>query len=64
MRVEGDLIPDHLLIDHRPGAAMGEALAAVIETVAEKGGECHAVVMRSCITAGIEGRATSTSSPR
>ena len=55
-RVEADLIPDHLLIDHRDGTVTGDALAAVIDSLRETGGECHAVVMRSCITAGTEAR--------
>jgi hypothetical protein len=50
--VKADLIPDHLLIDHAAGAVTGDALAALINTLTETGGQCHAIVMRSCITAG------------
>ncbi|HKR79870.1 MAG TPA: hypothetical protein VJR69_09240 [Nitrospira sp.] len=59
-RVEADLLPDHLLIDHRTGAVTGEALAAYINTLSGTTGQCHAVVMRSCISAGIEAHTTDT----
>jgi hypothetical protein len=53
-RVEANLIPDHLLIDHRAGAVTGEALAAFFGMLTKAGGPCRAAVMRSCITAGTE----------
>lgn len=59
-RVEADLLPDHLLIDHGAGAVTGEALAAYINTLSVTAGQCRAIVMRSCITTGIEARSTYT----
>ncbi len=59
-RVEADVIPDHLLIDHRAGAVTGEALAAYINALSGTAGHCHAIVMRSCITTGSEAHTTYT----
>ena len=62
-RVEADLLPEHLLIDHRAGAVTAEALAAYVNTLSATAGQCHAIVMRSCVTTGIEAHTTSTTLP-
>ena len=59
-RVEADLLPDHLLIDHRAEAVTGEALAAYINAISGTAGQCRAFVMRSCITTAIEPHTTHT----
>jgi hypothetical protein len=54
--VETDLIPDHLLIDHDGRHVTGKALADFVNALTAAGGRCRAVVMKSCITAGLEPR--------
>jgi hypothetical protein len=51
-RVEGGLIPDHILIDHDGRRVTGDQLAGIVNAVPELRGICRAAVMRSCITAG------------
>jgi copper chaperone CopZ len=50
-RVETDVIPDHVLIDHDGRRLNEDQLAEIINTLHDLGGRCHAVLMRSCITA-------------
>lgn len=55
-KVEADLIPHHVLIDH-DGRRTGAALAEVINNLPGASGRCRAAVMQSCITAGVDTRA-------
>lgn len=50
-KVESDVIPDHLLIDHDRGVRTGEELARFVNGLATISGRCRAAVMQSCITA-------------
>jgi len=51
-RVEGETIPDHLLVDHDGLRRTGEELAGFVNGLAALQGRCRAAVMQSCITAG------------
>jgi len=50
--VEGETIPDHLLVDHDGLRRTGEELAGFVNGLAALQGRCRAAVMQSCITAG------------
>jgi hypothetical protein len=63
-KVEADVIPDHLLIDHDGLHWTGEELASFLNELAELHGRCRASVMKSCITAGIGTRAVNAELPR
>ena len=56
-KVEANAIPDHLLVDHDGVRRTGEELASFLNGFAAPNGRCHAAVMQSCITAGLETRA-------
>ena len=58
VKVEADLIPDHLLIDHDGRHLTEEQLAGFVNALAAAHGRCRAAVMRSCITAEFGMRAT------
>jgi hypothetical protein len=54
-RVEAELVPDHVLIDHDGRRFTGDELAEIVNSVGELRGVCHAAIMRSCITTGSQG---------
>jgi hypothetical protein len=51
-KVEGDMIPDHLLVDYDGRRRTGEELAGFLNGLADLHGRCRAAVMESCISAG------------
>jgi hypothetical protein len=52
-KVEADVIPDHLLIDHDGLRRTGEELGSFLNGLSDLQGRCRATVMESCITAGV-----------
>ncbi len=56
-KVEVDVIPDHLLVDHDGLRRTGEELANFLNGLPALQGRCRAAVMQSCITAGMRTRA-------
>lgn len=52
-KVEADVIPDHLLVDHDGLRRTEEELVSFVNGLADLRGRCQAAVMRSCITAGV-----------
>lgn len=51
-RAQADVIPNHLLVDHDSLQRTAEELAGFLNRLAVAQGDCRAVVMKSCITAG------------
>ena len=51
VRVQADLIPNHLLVDHDGFHRTGEELADFLNQLNVRTGDCRAAVMQSCITA-------------
>lgn len=51
-RVDPDLVPDHLMIDHVSQQLSESDLVTIANTAIAGGVQCHAEVMKSCITAG------------
>jgi hypothetical protein len=63
-KVEAEVIPDHLLVDHDGLRWTGEELAGFVNGLAGLHGRCRAAVMKSCITAGLGIRAVNAEIPR
>ena len=51
-KVEANVVPDHLLVDHDGTRLTGEELASYVTRLTALNGRCRAAVMESCITAG------------
>jgi hypothetical protein len=52
-KVEGNVIPDHLLVDHDGRRRTGDELADFINGLLRLQGRCRAAFMKSCISAGV-----------
>ena len=52
-KVEGNVIPDHLLVDHDGRRRTGDELADFLNGLPHLHGRCRAAFMKSCISAGI-----------
>ena len=52
-KVEGNVIPDHLMVDHDGRRRTGDELADFLNGLSHLHGRCRAAFMKSCISAGV-----------
>ncbi len=63
-KVEGNVIPDHLLVDHDGRHRTGDELADFLNELPHLHGRCRAAFMKSCISAGVGIKAAYSGSRR